>query len=206
MRNQKESLWVHCQLANQRGEIGPGRVSVLISLEGWRGSPQTEEAGGMLPSPYWVAKQALEGAVAGNLLDLPVNEVHICRSSSPVLQLFTCASGVHCLTSAGSECSSPCLRNGKTEAERKEPMGETNQVYHTADEAEHMPAGCFLQLIPLHTCSSAQPGTCRGCFPLAPSLISNPGFATCAKQDSVGRGGIAGRWLVRNSSCNTQTC
>lgn len=85
MRNPKESLWVHWQLANQRGEIGPGRVSVLISLKGWRGSPQTEEAEGMLPSPYWVVKQALEGAVAGNLLDLPVNEVHICRSSSPVL-------------------------------------------------------------------------------------------------------------------------
>lgn len=85
-------------------------------------------------------------------------------------------------------------------------MSENSQVYLAADEAEHTPAGCLLWLIPPRTCSSAQPGTCKGCFPLAPSVVSNPGFATRAKEESVGRGGIAGRWLVRNRSRNTQTC
>lgn len=82
MRNPKESLW---QLAKQRGEIVPGGTSVLISPEGWGGSPQTGEAGGMLPSPCWVAKQALEVAVASNLLDLTVMR---CISAGPPHQCF----------------------------------------------------------------------------------------------------------------------
>ena len=57
-----------------------GGVSVLISPAGWRGSPQTEEAGGMLPSPRWVAKQVLEVAVAGDLSDLTVTR---CISAGP---------------------------------------------------------------------------------------------------------------------------
>lgn len=83
-------------------------------------------------------------------------------------------------------------------------MGENSQVHPAADEAEHGLAGCLLQLIPLHTCSSAQTGAHKG--PLLAHLVSNPGFATCAKQDSAGTGGTAGRCLVRNRSCNTQTC
>lgn len=204
MRNPKVSLWFHWQLAKQSGEILPGGVSVLMSPEGWRGSPQTEEAErmlgarrdaeGMLPSPCWEAKQALEVevAVAGNLLVLTVVR---CISAASPHQCFT-----------QGDQSAAHLRNGKTEAEREAAVGENSQIYPTADEAEHTPAGCLLQLIPLHTCSSAQPGTCEGCFPPAPSPVPNPAFATSAKCDSVGRGGIAGRWLVRNCSCNIQTC
>ena len=52
-------------------------LPVLMSPGGWRSSPQTEEAGGMLPSPCRVAKQALEAAVAGTLLDLTVTGTYL---------------------------------------------------------------------------------------------------------------------------------
>lgn len=86
MRNPKESLWVHWQLAKQTGETVPGGVSILTSPEGWKGSPQSKGAGGMLPSPCWVANQALEVTVAGNLLDLTVMRY---ISTGPPHQCFT---------------------------------------------------------------------------------------------------------------------
>lgn len=59
-------------------------------------------------------------------------------------------------------------------------MVENSQVYPMADGSEPEPAGCLLQF---HTCSSAQPGSCKSCFLLVPPLLSHPGTATCAKQD-----------------------
>lgn len=48
-------------------------------------------------------------------------------------------------------------------------MGENSQAHPAADEAEHGLAGCLLQLIPLHTCSSAQTGAHKG--PLLAHLL-----------------------------------
>lgn len=113
MRNSKESRWVHWQLAKQRGEIVPGGISVLMSPEGWRGSPQAEEAEGMLPSPCWVAKQALEVAVAGNLLDLTVKR---CISAGPPHQ---------CFTQGDRSAPHPALEMGKQKQREKKQWVKT---------------------------------------------------------------------------------
>jgi len=109
----KESLWVHQQLAKQREEIVPGGVSVLMSPEGWRGSPQTDEAGGMIPSPRWVGKQALKVAVAGNLLALIVTR---CVSAGPPHQ---------CLTRGDQGAPHPALEMGKQKRREKQQWVKT---------------------------------------------------------------------------------